>query len=131
MQNSHRILPILLLTNLVASILHFGDNMLRFAEYPEPQWIKGPHVVDGLWVLITPLLALGLFLSRRQNKWAAVVVLWTYGILSLSVLGHYRFASPMDLPFRINLFIGVEAMAAALLIVAAPIVVPRTAISKT
>ena len=47
-------LAILLAINVVASALHFGDNMLRFRDYPEPAWITGPHVIDALWLLITP-----------------------------------------------------------------------------
>lgn len=117
-------LPVLLLANLVASILHFGDNMLRFNEYPEPKWITGPHTVDTLWFVITPLLALGWWLARRNMKWAAVGVLWLYSGLSLFVLGHYLYASPLELPFRINFFIGTEAVAAALLIVGAPLAIP-------
>jgi hypothetical protein len=29
-------LSVLLIAKLIASALHFGDNMLRFEEYPEP-----------------------------------------------------------------------------------------------
>ena len=116
-------MPILLIANLVASVLHFGDNMLRFGEYPEPRWITGPHVVDGLWFVITPLLAVGWWLARRGRKWTAVGAFWLYGVLSLFVLGHYLYASPAELPFRINLFILTEALAAALLILLAPFAV--------
>ena len=128
MENTRRssiLLPTLLIANLVASTLHFGDNMLRFDAYPEPQWISGPHVVDALWFVITPLLAAGWWLARRRRKWASVGVLWLYGALSMFVLGHYLYASPSELPFRINFFIVAEAVAAGLLILFAPFVVPR------
>ena len=94
--------------------------MLRFDQYPEPKWITGPHVVDALWLVITPVLAVGWWLARRQMKWASVGVLWLYGVLSMFVLGHYLYASPWELPFRINLLIGGEALAAALLILRSP-----------
>jgi hypothetical protein len=116
-------LLILLTANLVASILHFGDNMLRFEAYPEPKWIAGPHVVDALWLAITPLLALGWWLARRGQKWGSVGLLWAYAVASLFVLGHYRYASPMDLSLRINALIVGEALAAAVLIVCAPLVI--------
>jgi hypothetical protein len=124
-------LPILLAINLVASALHFGDNMLRFREYPEPAWITGPHVVDALWLLITPLLGVGWYLARRERRWASVGVLWTYGVLSMLVLGHYLYASPSSLSFRINFFILLEASAAALLIVLAPVLISRRGFPET
>ena len=52
-------------------------------------------------------------------------VLWLYGVLSLFVLGHYFYASPTELSFRINFLIGMEAVAAALLLLSAPFLVPR------
>ncbi len=117
-------LVVLLIANLAASALHFADNMLRFDEYPEPKSITGPHVVDALWLVMTPLLAVGWWLARREKKWAAVGVLWLYGFASIFVLGHYFYASPRELAFRINFFIGAEAVAAVLLILLAPFAMP-------
>lgn len=45
----------LVLANVAASALHFGDNMLRFHAYPEPAWITSPGVVDALWFAMTPI----------------------------------------------------------------------------
>src|SRR5262245_30908081 len=117
----------LIIANLIASTLHFGDNMLRFSEYPEPHWISNPPVCDSLWLAITPLLGVGWWLARRAMKWAAIAGLWVYGVLSLFALGHYFYAAPSQLSLRINLLIGAEAAAAALLIVSAPFLVPRQA----
>ena len=116
-----RLLLALLIANAVASATHFADNMLRFDEYPEPAWITGPHVVDSLWLAMTPLLPLAWWLATRGRKWAALGTLWIYGILSLFTLGHYFYASPMTLSFRINALILLEAAAAALLLVLSPV----------
>ena len=121
MRTTPRLLLVLLIANLVASALHFGDNMLRFHEYPEPEWITGPHIVDTLWLVITPLLALGWWLARRGMRWGSIGALWIYGALSMLVLGHYLYASPSELPVRVNILIWAEAVAAALLIVLAPL----------
>lgn len=118
-------LPVLLIANLIASALHFGDDMMRFEHYPEPAWITGPHVVDALWLLMTPLLAIGWWLARGGRTLAAVAVFWVYGGLSMFVLGHYLYASPFELPASINLLIGLEAVAAGLLLILAPFIVPR------
>ena len=95
--------------------------MLRFRDYPEPMWITGPHVVDALWVVITPLLAAGWWLARHDMRWRAVGVLWLYGVLSMLVLGHYLYASPATLSLRMNFLIVLEAVVAFLLILLAPI----------
>jgi len=116
------ILTTLVAGNVLASGLHFGDNALRFAEYPEPTWITGPIVVDSLWLLITPLLLAGWVAARRGRRWPAATMLWSYGVLSLFVLGHYLYESPSALPLRVNFLIGGEAVAAILLIVLVPFV---------
>jgi hypothetical protein len=126
MSKSPITLPLLLIANLVASALHFGDNMLRFDDYPEPSWITGPHVVDALWLVMTPLLAVGWWLARGGMRRASVGVLRLYGVLSMFVLGHYFYASPSELPFRINVLIGIEATAAGLLLLFAPFLVTRS-----
>jgi hypothetical protein len=82
-------------------------------------------VVDAVWLLMTPLLAVGWWLARGGARVWAVGVLWLYGVLSLFVLGHYFYASPSELSFRINLLIGLEAVAAALLLLSAPFLIPR------
>jgi hypothetical protein len=115
----------IVVVNLVASILHFGDNMINFHVYPEPTWIPSPHVVDALWFVITPILFLAWWFSSRNAKWTAVSLFWLYGGLSMFVLGHYRFAVPSELSLRINLLICSEALAALILIGFAPFLVVR------
>lgn len=36
-------LTTIVIANLVASILHFDDNIINFHEYPEAAWIPSPH----------------------------------------------------------------------------------------
>jgi hypothetical protein len=115
-----RALTILVVGNLVASVLHFGDNIVHFHEYPEPSWIPSPHIVDALWFAITPLLLLAWWLASQGRRWPAIALFWSYGALSMFVLGHYNFASPAELSFRINFLIWLEALAALLLIVLVP-----------
>jgi hypothetical protein len=124
MAPKHRaLLLMLIVANIIASALHFGDNMFRFNQYPEPMWIASPHTVAALWLLMTPLLILGWWAASRGRQWTALATFWLYGVLSLFALGHYFYASPFQLSAQINLLIGLEAVAAALLIAAAPFVV--------
>jgi hypothetical protein len=125
MIRSPRLLAALLIANVIASAAHFADNALRFAHYPEPAWITGPGVVELLWFAITPLLALAWWLATRDHKWAALATLALYSVLSLFTLGHYFYASPLDLPFAINALIALEATSAALLLAVAPLAIGR------
>ena len=102
-------------------MLHFGHNMLWFHEYREPKWISGAHIVDMLWLLITPILIAGWWLAYRGPRWASLCLLTIYSILSMFTLGHYLYASPMQLSFQINFFILAESLAALLLLVFAPL----------
>ena len=127
MRVSLRILNVLVTVNLLVSALHFGDNMLHFREYPEPAWITGRHVVDLLWFAISPVLLGGWWLARQGRRAAAVSALWVYCVLSLFVLGHYLYADPSELSFRINVLIIAEAAAAATLLILTPFLVPSSA----
>jgi hypothetical protein len=114
---SSRGLLALVVLNLLASILHFTDNARHFSDYPEPKWISGPHVVDRLWFLITPLLFAGWCLWERRQEKAGQLMLATYGILGLGVLGHYLYAPPSAMSLRMHLFIWTEALAALAILV--------------
>ncbi len=103
--------------NFIASLLHIVDNIVFFEHYPEPDWIPSPHIVDVLWIIATPFLFIGYWLFRRGMRWGSSGLLMLYGFMSLSVLGHYLYASPVSLSFRINFFILLEAVAALTLIV--------------
>ncbi len=50
----------------VSSILHYVDNILFFAHYPEPDWIN-PQIVDLFWFVMTPLAPLGFYLIKKRT----------------------------------------------------------------
>lgn len=100
--------------NIATTVLHYVDNILYFHEYPEPSWIS-PKLVDGFWFLMTPVAFLGLWLMRRHPR-GGRVTLAAYAVMSLLVLGHYRFAPFHAIGFRIHAFIWIEAAAALLLL---------------
>ena len=101
--------------NFVASIFHFGHNMAFFHEYPEPSWISSPLVVDGLWFVITPILAVGSWFVWRGQKRSGVALLTVYSVLSMLTLGHYLYASPFELRPMINISILSGGLAAVVL----------------
>ncbi len=101
--------------NIVVSLLHYLDNVARFHEYPEPQWLS-PHLVDAFWFVMTPVALAGYHLYIKQQGTGAYLLLYLYGAMSLLVLGHYAYAPLADISFSIHLFILLEAAAAACLV---------------
>lgn len=106
----------LLIVNVVASILHYADNIAFFAEYPEPPWIN-PGIIDAFWFVMTPLAPAGYLALRRGARQFGAFLLHAYAACSLLALGHYRYASICSVSPRINLLILLEAAAAAVLVV--------------
>jgi hypothetical protein len=104
----------LVIANVVTSILHYVDNVVHFAHYPEPSWLN-PPLVDMAWFVMTPFGILGCWLFWLGWRRVAFLCLYLYAIMGLLVLGHYLIAPPWELSFKINLFILAEAVAALLL----------------
>lgn len=109
-----RILRWLLIANVAASILHYVDNVLFFAQYPEPWWID-THRVDAFWFAMTPLAWLGYRLMRRERTRAGAITLYLYAAAGALVLGHYKYAPWCGIATRIHVFILLEAAAAFVL----------------
>ena len=110
----NRTLLALLAANVATSILHYVDNVVFFRHYPEPTWLS-PHLVDLAWFVMTPVGVAGYVLFRRGRRPAAFACLYVYAAMGLLVLGHYLIAPPWEVSLKINPFIIVEAVAAALL----------------
>lgn len=98
----------LVVANVAATILHYGDNILRFARYPEPAWMA-PHLIDAFWFLMTPFAVIGYVLTGRGRVHAGSMALYAYAAMSLLVLGHYRYAPFRDISFGIHALILLEA----------------------
>ncbi len=105
----------IIMGNIAASVLHYLDNLARFHEYPEPQWLS-PHLVEAFWFVMTPVALGGYYLYMRERGTVAYLLLYLYGAMSLLVLGHYSYAPLADIPFSIHVFILFEAVAAVCLV---------------
>lgn len=106
----------LFIINIVTTILHYVDNVLFFAHYPEPDWLN-PQLVDLFWFVMTPVALLSLWQYKRQHFYLGFALLVSYVLMSLLVLGHYRYAPFHEINFKIHLFIWLEAIAAIVLLV--------------
>jgi hypothetical protein len=101
--------------NIGASLLHYVDNIVFFHTYPEPPWIN-PQIIDAFWFVMTPFAVFGYLLYSRGLRIYACLCLYLYALMSLLVLGHYRYGSMRELSLRSNLLIVSEAIAAVALI---------------
>lgn len=110
-----RRLLLLLAINIGASILHYVDNILFFHAYPEPPWIN-PQIIDAFWFVMTPLAVLGYVFYSKGLRGYSYLCLYLYAVMSLLVLGHYRYGSMWEMSVKMNLLIFIEAIAAVALV---------------
>lgn len=115
MDSSKRWLLVVLAVNVGASILHYVDNIVFFHAYPEPHWIN-PRIIDAFWFVMTPFAVLGYVLYGKGLRTYSYICFYLYSLMSLLVLGHYRYGSIWEMSLKINLLIFVEAFAAVALI---------------
>ena len=112
-----RAVLLLLWLTLLASALHFADNVWYFNEYPEPAWLS-PGVVGALWLPLAWLAARA-WRCARQGEWARSHLL-IHGFVSGNMLslGHYLFAAPWLIAPRINAAIALQVGMAFVLLAA-------------
>jgi hypothetical protein len=115
MNFAKRCLLVLIVINIGTSILHYVDNILFFHTYPEPHWIN-PQIIDAFWFVMTPFAVLGYVLYSKGLRRYSYLCLYLYALMSLLVLGHYRYGSMWEMSIKINLLIFMEAIAAVALI---------------
>lgn len=117
---SYRNLLCLVIANIIASILHYVDNVMHFEHYPEPDWLNA-QLVDLFWFFMTPFAIVGLYLVKRHRFNFALWLLIAYALMGLLVLGHYNYAPFFDISFKIHLFIWLEAILAGILLIYTPL----------
>ena len=110
-----RTLGLLLLATALTSVVHYVDNIARWARYPEPAW-DNARLTDGFWFLMTPVGIAAYLLYRRGKTLAGIRASYAYGAMNLVVLGHYLYAWPWEISLVVNGTILVEAVMAAWLL---------------
>lgn len=104
-------LLVLLILNIIASILHYTDNLIDFNSYPEPDCFS-PYLTDSIWWLMTPLGIAGFYFYERKRFRLAYIGLYGYVLLSQLTLGHYLISPIWDLSLKMNSLILIESFAA-------------------
>jgi hypothetical protein len=109
------IVRLLLLATAVTSIVHYADNLARWAMYPEPAW-DNERITDAFWFVMTPVGVAAYWLYRRGHVRPALAASYLYGAMNLVVLGHYLYAWPWEISLVVNATILGEAAMAVWLI---------------
>lgn len=106
----------IVLATVAGSVLHYIDNLLFFAQYPEPVRINRT-MIDAFWFVMTPLAWLGYRWIKAGSRTAGTIALMSYAGCNLLTLGHYRYAPMCSIGLRIHAFIWLEAILACVLAV--------------
>lgn len=116
MDSTTKVYKALIWLTLYAAALHFFDNVYFFDQYPEPAWLTAP-IVGLLWI---PLALLAhravdyLYQGRIDRSFS---MMHGFVLANWISLGHYLFASPAEILWRINFVIILQVGLAALLFV--------------
>lgn len=110
------LLPVLLLLNGAASLIHHAHNAEFLADYPNMPAGLSPVMVYGVWLGLTAVALAGYALIRRGYQLAGLAVLSIYGALGLGGLGHYAVAPLSAHTFTMNMTIWLETATAVLLL---------------
>ena len=112
----NRRLPWLLVLCAAASFLHFAHNAEYLTNYPNlPAGLSSLEIYIA-WSCITALGAFGYLLYRRAHGLTGLIVMGVYAALGFGGLLHYGRAPIADHTSAMNLSIGFEVVAAALLL---------------
>ena len=107
-----RTAKLLIAAGVLASAVHFADNALAIARYPEPAWIT-PAGIVAAWCVVTAIAVLGLMRRTADRVFFAAAAI--YAMVLLSGLLHYAFGAPMHMARRSNVTVLVEAFVGAVL----------------
>jgi hypothetical protein len=108
------------------SLVHFLHNALFLADYPNmPAWLSSLQVM-GAWLAVTAVGVLGWLVTRTRWPLPGLLLIAIYAGLGFDGLAHYTLAPMSAHSLAMNLTIWSEVVAAALLMVATALLVPKT-----
>jgi hypothetical protein len=96
-----RLLKWLLAVAVLVSIVHYADNFVNYADYPQPTSGPAPSksLVGASWFAFSAFGAAGLLLYARGRIRAAAACLAVYAGSGLVGIGHYTVPGATDMPW--------------------------------
>ena len=111
-----RSILVLMAVYCVASLVHFVHNAENLRDYPNmPAWLSAAQVY-GVWLGIQAVGLASLLLACLGQRRAALALVAVYAALGFDGLGHYALAPVAAHTLTMNLTIGAEVLAAAVLL---------------
>ena len=108
----------LIVVYCAASLLHFVHNAVFLSDYPNMPASLSAVRIYAAWCGITAVGIVGYWLRRAGYRVTGLVVIAVYAALGFGGLDHYTLAPVAAHSLAMNLTIGVEALAAAALLIA-------------
>ena len=101
-QDVLRPLVVLMSVAFVVSVIHYIDNTVNYADFPQAEpgsRLPNPsvQVVGGAWFFFTAFGALGLWLFVRGRVTAAAIAIAVYSGSGLVGFGHYAVPGATDM----------------------------------
>jgi hypothetical protein len=100
----------ILIGSVLVTALHYTDNAISIADYPQPGWIHRETVYLA-WSLFTLVGVAGYMLYRSRRTAEGGLYLFVYSYTGLSSLGHYWYGSANDFTTKMHLFIWTDVLA--------------------
>ena len=107
-----------MLAYCAGSLLHFVHNAVFLRDYPNLPASLTPARIYAAWCGVTAVGVVGYWLRRAGHRIAGLVVIAVYAGLGFGGLDHYTLAPVSAHSLAMNLTIGLEALAAAALLIA-------------
>ena len=114
MDSTTKVYKALIWLTLYAAALHFFDNVYFFDQYPEPAWLTAP-IVGLLWIPLALLAHRAVDYVYQGKTDRSFSMVHGFVLANWISLGHYLFASPAEILWRINFAILLQVGMAALL----------------
>ncbi|MEE3717149.1 hypothetical protein V2H45_10365 [Tumidithrix elongata RA019] len=97
-------LRIFLLASIISTAIHYTDNYVFIADYPQPDWITLPSIYIS-WIVLTGIGILGYWLYQQDKFWLAYSCLSIYSLTGLSSVAHYFYGSISQFSLKMHFFI--------------------------
>ena len=95
-----RLLTVLLAAAVAVSVVHYTDNVVNYADFPQDGPLPDPSrwLVGASWFAFTAAGIAGYVLFRREPSTLALSLLAVYSGSGLVGFGHYTVPGAFDMP---------------------------------